>query len=66
MKKQDEVKAKKTRNRKKNKTAEIKMLIEPKYKDLVKEFCSNNGITMTKFITDSILESLERYGYLED
>lgn len=66
MEAQQKALAKKTRNRKKIKTAEIKMLIEPKYKDLVKEFCSNNNMTMTEFITDSIIRSLEQYGYLEE
>ena len=56
---------KKTRNRKKIKTAEIKMLIEPKYKDAIKRFCENNNITMTAFITEAIITNLENYGYLE-
>ncbi len=57
---------KKTRNRKKIKTEEIKIRIDPKYKELVKLFCENNDETMTEFITDSIIRSLEQYGYLED
>jgi hypothetical protein len=58
-------KVKKTRNRKKIKTAEIRILIEPKYKDAVKSFCENNEITMTTFITEAIIANLENYGYLE-
>ena len=58
--------AKKTRNRKKIKTEEIKIRIDPKYKELIKLFCSNNSETMTEFVTDSLIRSLEQYGYLED
>ncbi len=58
--------AKKTRNRKKVKTEEIKIRIDPKYKELVKLFCENNDETMTEFVTESILNNLERYGYLKD
>lgn len=57
---------KKTRNRKKIKTEEIRILIEPKYKEGIKEFCENNGVTMTYFITEAIIVNLEKYGYLED
>ena len=56
---------KKTRNRKKIKTAEIKILVEPKYKDAIRSFCENNEITMTAFVTEAIIASLENYGYLE-
>lgn len=61
-----DIKTKKTRNRKKIKTAEVKILIEPKYKELVKQFCENNEITMTAFITEAIVNNLEQYGYLEE
>ena len=57
---------KKKRNRKKIKDDEIKILIESKYKDAIKEFCTNNKITMTSFITEAIINSLNNYGYLEE
>jgi len=57
---------KKKRNRKKIKNDEIKILIESKYKDAIKEFCTNNKITMTSFVTEAILFSLKNYGYLEE
>lgn len=58
--KKKELVVKKTRNRKKIKTAEIKMLIEPKYKIAIKRYCEENNITMTSFITKAIIESLKK------
>jgi len=56
---------KKTRNRKKVLTEVLKMRIEPKYKELVKEFCEKNNITVSDFLREAIIEKLEFYELID-
>jgi len=56
---------KQTRNRKKIKTEHIKMRIDPKLKEVLKDFCNNNNVTITNFITEAITEKLELFEYIK-
>lgn len=51
-------KVKKTRNRVKYKTEHIKLLITPEHKDRLRAYCKKHNMTMTKVITDCILEKI--------
>ena len=55
----NQVKIKKTRNRRKIKNAEIKINIEKDYKDAIKAYVeSNESMNVTKFVTEAILAHL--------
>ena len=59
-----ESKIKKTRNRKKILTETLKTRIEPKYKELVKDFCEKSNITISDFIREAIIDKLEFYEWI--
>jgi len=56
---------KKTRNRKKIKTEVLKLMIEKEYKELVKDFCEKNNMTISSFVRESIIRNLEFYEWID-